>query len=59
MNAIEIKGLCKNYGDFSLDRLNLTLPGGCVMGLVGENGAGKTTTIKLILGLIHKDAGTV
>ena len=59
MNAIEIKGLCKSYGDFSLDRLDLTLPGGCVMGLVGENGAGKTTTIKLILGLIHKDAGTV
>ena len=37
MNAIEITNLCKSYGDFTLDHLNLTLPGGCIMGLVGEN----------------------
>ncbi len=59
MNAIEIKGLCKSYKDFRIDGLNLTLPGGCVVGLVGENGAGKSTTIKLILNLIKKDAGTI
>ena len=41
MNALEITGLCKTYPDFTLDNLNLTLPSGCVMGLVGENGAAK------------------
>ena len=59
MNALEIRGLCKNYRDFSLDHLDLTLPGGCVLGLIGENGAGKSTTIRLILGMIRSDGGSV
>lgn len=59
MNALELQGLCKHYKDFSLDHLSLTLPGGCVMGLVGENGAGKSTTIKLILGMLRADGGSV
>ena len=59
MNALEIKGLCKQYPGFSLEPLDLTLPQGCIMGLVGENGAGKSTTIKLILDMIHRDGGTV
>ena len=59
MNAIEIKDLTKNYSGFSLENLNLTLPSGCIMGLVGENGAGKSTTIKLILDMIHKDSGSI
>lgn len=59
MNALEITGLCKTYPDFTLDNLNLTLPSGCVMGLVGENGAGKSTTIKLILNMLRRDAGQV
>lgn len=59
MNALEITGLCKAYPDFTLDNLNLTLPSGCVMGLVGENGAGKSTTIKLILNMLRRDAGQV
>lgn len=59
MNAIEIKGLTKTYADFTLSNLNLTLPSGCIMGLVGENGAGKSTTIKLILDIIKKDSGTI
>lgn len=59
MNAIEIKNLCKSYPGFSLDNLNLTLPCGCIMGLVGENGAGKSTTIKLMLNMIRSDSGTV
>ncbi|MDH8678201.1 ABC transporter ATP-binding protein [Fusibacter bizertensis] len=57
--ALEIKGLSKNYDGFKLESIDLTLPGGCIMGLVGENGAGKTTTIKAILDLIHKDAGEI
>ena len=59
MNALVIKGLCKQYPGFSLEPLDLTLPQGCIMGLVGENGAGKSTTIKLILDMIHRDGGTV
>jgi len=58
-NSIEIHGLCKSYSDFSLDDIDLVLPGGSIMGLIGENGAGKTTTIKCILGLIHREAGTI
>ncbi|MCI8437039.1 MAG: ABC transporter ATP-binding protein, partial [Lawsonibacter sp.] len=58
-NCIEIKGLCKSYGDFALNNINLTLPGGSILGLIGENGAGKTTTIKCILNLIHRDAGEI
>lgn len=58
-NAVEIKGLCKNYKGFYLDHLHLTLPSGCIMGLVGENGAGKSTTINLILNIIKKDEGSI
>ena len=58
-NCIEIRGLCKSYGDFALNNINLTLPGGSILGLIGENGAGKTTTIKCILNLIHRDAGEI
>ena len=58
-NCIEIKGLCKSYGDFALKNIDLTLPGGSILGLIGENGAGKTTTIKCILNLIRRDAGEI
>ena len=58
-NAIEIRDLCKHYKDFSLDHLNLDLPYGCVLGLVGENGAGKSTTIRLIMDALERDGGTV
>lgn len=59
MNALEIRNLTKAYPGFTLDNLNLTLPSGCIMGLIGENGAGKSTTIKLILDMIHKDSGSI
>ena len=58
-NALELRGLTKRYPDFTLDGLDLTLPSGCVMGLVGENGAGKSTTIKLILGMLRPDGGQI
>ena len=59
MNALEIRNLTKSYPSFTLDNINLTLPSGCIMGLIGENGAGKSTTIKLILDMIHKDSGSI
>ena len=58
-NALEIKGLTKNYPAFCLDHIDLTLPMGCVMGFIGENGAGKSTTILSILGAVNRDDGTV
>lgn len=58
-NAIEIRGLTKHYKGFSLENLNLDLPAGCVLGLVGENGAGKSTTIRLTMDALERDGGTV
>ena len=58
-NSIEIKGLNKAYRDFALKDVSLTLPGGSILGLIGENGAGKTTTIKCILNLIRRDSGEI
>ena len=59
MNALEIKNLTKSFSGFRLDALNLTLPSGCVMGLIGENGAGKSTAIRLILNMLRADSGTI
>ena len=58
-NSIELSGLCKSYGGFALQDVDLTLPGGAILGLIGENGAGKTTTIKCILNLIRRDGGEI
>ena len=58
-NLIEIQGLCKHYKDFTLDHIDLTVPAGQIVGLIGENGAGKTTTLKALLGVIHPDGGTM
>ena len=57
--AIEARGLCKKYRGFALDNIDLMLPRGLVMGLIGENGAGKSTTIKTILGVVNRDGGEV
>lgn len=59
MNTIEIKGLTKRYKSFTLDHVDLTLPGGCIMGLIGENGAGKSTMIRLLLGSSRPDEGSI
>ena len=59
MNALEIHGLTKRRGDFVLRGLELTLPAGCIMGLIGENGAGKSTTMRLILNSLRRDSGSI
>ncbi len=59
-NAIEIAGLVKSFGRRrALDGLSLTVPQGAVAGFLGPNGAGKSTTIRILLGLVHRDAGSV
>ncbi len=59
MHAIECQGVIKAYPHFRLDDIDLTLPQGSVMGFVGPNGAGKSTTLRIIMGLVHQDAGRV
>jgi ABC-2 type transport system ATP-binding protein len=58
-NAIEIRGLVKNYPSFKLGPLDLTVPRGAIYGLIGPNGAGKTTAIDLIFGMGRNDAGSI
>ncbi len=58
-NILEIINLNKKYKDFELKNVNIKLPKGMIMGLIGENGAGKSTTIKSILNIINKDYGEI
>ena len=57
--ALELRNVSKHYAKFDLEDINLALPRGCIMGLIGENGAGKSTVIKLILNLIQRDGGEI
>lgn len=60
MNAIEVKGLSKNYGKVkAVDGLDLVVPEGSVYGFLGPNGAGKTTTFKMLTGLIKPTTGEI
>src|SRR5690349_249023 len=58
--ALSIQGLVKNFGATrALDGLDLEVRTGEVHGFLGPNGAGKSTTIRVLLGLLRADAGTV
>lgn len=58
---LEVQELSKKYpkSDFQLNDISFSIPGGAIMGFVGENGAGKTTTIGCILNTLIKDSGVV
>ena len=57
--AIALKGVHKRYDDFALHDIDLELPAGQVMGLVGVNGAGKSTLLRMLMGLVRADGGEV
>ena len=58
--AIAIAGLTKRFGSVqALDGLDLDVAAGEVHGFLGPNGAGKTTTLRILLGLLRRDAGEV
>ena len=57
---IEIKNLTHSLGGKKiLEKINLSIPEGCIMGLVGINGAGKTTLLRLISGVYSADEGEI
>jgi ABC-2 type transport system ATP-binding protein len=57
---VEVRGLVKRYGGLTaVDRVDLTVEHGDVYGFLGPNGAGKTTTLRMMLGLIRRDAGSI
>lgn len=59
-SAIEMNSLTKTFGaKVAVDNLSLTVPAGCLFGLVGPNGAGKTTSLSMATGLLRPDRGSV
>lgn len=59
MNLLEIQSIEKHYPSFTLGPIDLTLPAGTILGLIGRNGSGKTTTLKAILNMINLDSGSI
>src|SRR5450432_835243 len=57
--AVHFEGVGKTYPHFTLDDIDLELPEGSIMGFIGANGAGKSTTIRILMGLVHQDRGSV
>lgn len=57
--AVKIDHLCKDFGSFALRDVSLAIPGGTILGLIGENGAGKSTVIKCLLGILRRDSGEI
>ncbi|WP_259305176.1 ABC transporter ATP-binding protein [Enterococcus asini] len=60
MNALTLENVTKQFGGKKiLQGVDLAVPTGSIYGFVGENGAGKTTTLKILLGLLAPDSGSV
>jgi ABC-2 type transport system ATP-binding protein len=59
-SPVEARGLVKRYGDvLAVDHVDLTVAPGDVYGYLGPNGAGKTTSLRMLLGLIRADEGSI
>ncbi|MCT1402647.1 sodium ABC transporter ATP-binding protein [Paenibacillus sp. LC231] len=59
MNAIELRNLTKTYPLFKVDHVSLDVKQGYITGLIGPNGVGKSTLIKMMLGMVRPDSGSV
>jgi len=58
--ALDVRDLAKAYGDTGVvNGLSFAIPRGTCFGLLGPNGAGKTTTLRMCLGLVEPDAGSI
>lgn len=56
---LRVKNVSKSFKNFKLKNINLNLEEGFIMGIIGPNGSGKTTLIKMIMGLIQSDSGSI
>ncbi len=56
---LRLRGIGKSYGEFALQSVSLDVPRGSIVGLVGRNGAGKTTLMRIALGCVKSDSGSV
>ena len=56
--TVALRGITKQYKNFMLGPVDLTVPAGSIVGLIGENGAGKTTLLKILCGVNRADSGT-
>lgn len=55
-----MRGICKEYGSVRANRsIDLTVADGKIVGLLGENGAGKSTLMKILFGIVRRDAGEI
>src|SRR6516164_9363637 len=60
MDAVVIDDVTKTYGPLTaVDGLSLRVPAGTVYGFIGPNGSGKTTTLRMIMRILHPDAGSI
>ncbi len=59
LHAVELRDVSAGYDTLVIERLNLTVPSGSLIGIVGPNGAGKTTLLKVICGLLVPKSGQV
>lgn len=60
MDALKIDNLHKSFGKNTIiNRLSMSIPENTIFGFLGKNGAGKTTTMKMILGFLKKDEGSI
>jgi len=57
--CVRLAGVSKKYPHFQLENISLELPVGSILGFIGANGAGKSTTIRILMGLVHQDKGSV
>ena len=57
--AVQLEGISKQYSHFQLQDVDLSFEQGTVMGLVGPNGAGKSTILRIVMGLLGADSGSV
>jgi ABC-2 type transport system ATP-binding protein len=58
--AVELKGVAKRYNEIlAVNQFDLTIKTGEIFGLLGPNGSGKSTTMKMLLGLVQPDSGSV
>lgn len=60
MDILQIQNLSKSFGNNKIiDNLSFSVPEHSIFGFIGQNGAGKTTTMKMVLGLLKADSGSI